>query len=87
MLIGTLRIIEPSAATGQAGIQAFNPSEHRATSTLVKNDMIIVISCAVKNEQGFSEIKVLTRFGPKTITQFALRYMTVSESYTIQENQ
>lgn len=83
MLNGTLRI-----ATGTF------QTNHKSSRSLNKNDIIIVISGVLPNDETelhllsrkTSEVEVLTQFGLRKITQFALRYLTVSENYLLKND-
>jgi len=50
----------------------------RSPKSLIKNDIIIVLSITSKFEAN-----VLTRFGPKQITYYALHYMTMSQDNNV----
>lgn len=73
MLIGTLRIVLGTLQT--------NP---RSPSSLNKNDTIIVISNLLKIN-NIPEVEVLTRFGFRKITHYALCYMTMSENSSMKD--
>lgn len=80
MLNGTLRVVDPQTDGGIIGIRVVTGTFHtnpKSSGALVKNDVIVVISCDT------TMVEVLTRFGIRKITQYALRYMTVSENYPV----
>lgn len=87
MLTGTLRVVEPQTDGGIKGIRVVTGTFHtnpKSSGALVKNDVIIVISNLLKIN-NVAEVEVLTRFGIRKITQYALHYMTVSENYPVKD--